>query len=144
MWINKPKIVIRTIQDSCELFDPHDLMVFVQARRFSERWDELGLTDTELQELERLLMLDPRRGSVVRSTGGLRKLRFSAAPLKKGKRGGLRICYVFFSEFSLIHLLLVYPKNEQDDLTYVARKQISSLIKEIHRQLASRPRIADS
>jgi mRNA-degrading endonuclease RelE of RelBE toxin-antitoxin system len=42
----------------------------------------------------------------------------------RGKRGGLRVIYYWWVAKDRISLLLVYPKNEQDDLTADQMKQL--------------------
>jgi len=52
---------------------------------------------------------------VIRGSGGIRKLRWAGSG--RGKRGGLRVIYYWWVAKDRISMLLVYPKNEQDDLT---------------------------
>jgi hypothetical protein len=59
----------------------------------------------------------PHVGNVVEGTGGLRKLRFGRTARGIGKRGGVRVCYVYFARHATVFLVTVYGKNEKDDLT---------------------------
>ncbi len=47
-----------------------------------------------------------------------------------GKRGGLRLIYYWDKQNEVIYMLLVYPKNKQEDLTPSQLKVIKNLIKE--------------
>ena len=44
-----------------------------------------------------------------------------------GKRGGIRIIYYNVTRNGRIYLALIYPKNEQDDLTEEQRKALKLL-----------------
>jgi mRNA-degrading endonuclease RelE of RelBE toxin-antitoxin system len=70
--------------------------------------------------------VDPARGDLIRGSGGLRKLRWAGS--SRGKRGGLRVIYYWHVPDSVVLLLLVYPKNEQDDLTAAQLKILKSII----------------
>ena len=58
--------------------------------------------------LQKTLIENPRAGSVIRGTGGIRKVRTSLAA--RGKRGGARVIYLIVYE-DQIGLLFVYAKN---------------------------------
>nr|WP_321032374.1 DUF1493 family protein [Pseudomonas putida] len=58
---------------------------------------------------------NPSAGDVIEGTGGIRKMRVAAKG--QGKRGGARVIYYHFISASQIALLMIYPKNEQQDLT---------------------------
>jgi hypothetical protein len=61
-------------------------------------------------------------GKIIKGSGGLRKLRWSAKG--HGKSGGVRIIYYWFTTHDTILLLFAYAKNERDDLT---REQLEQL-----------------
>ena len=67
--------------------------------------------------------------------GGLRKLRRSGSG--RGKRGGSRVIYALLpddrrrGEYWCCLLLLVYPKNAQDDLTPEQTRTLSRLAQTI-------------
>jgi len=128
--------VVHAVVFPVHRFAPEDLMVFVQARKFSERWDGLGLTDEDLQALEMAIMAAPKGAPVVTGTGGLRKLRFASPQWSKGKRGGFRVCYVYFEEVQVIHLLVIYGKSEKDTISLKQKVALKQLIGEIRRSLA--------
>lgn len=49
--------------------------------------------------------------------------------MRQGKRGALRVCYAYFDSYSAIVLVMVYRKNEKDDLTPVEKKLIRKFLK---------------
>lgn len=71
-------------------------------------------------------MADPEKDVLIRGSGGLRKLRWAGSG--RGKRGGLRVIYYWHVPGSSILLLLIYPKNDQDNLTAAQLKALKSII----------------
>jgi mRNA-degrading endonuclease RelE of RelBE toxin-antitoxin system len=90
------------------------VVVFVETPIFNRRVQEY-LDDDEYAGMQAFLVRRPDAGSVIKGSGGIRKLRWAGSG--RGKRGGLRVIYYWWVAKDRISLLLVYPKNEQDDLT---------------------------
>ena len=88
------------------------------------------LSDDEYAELQGALVVDPEAGDLIRETGGLRKIRWSQLRRGKGKRGGVRVIYYWYSSGSLIYMLLAYSKDERDDLSAAQKKLLARLVKE--------------
>ncbi len=61
--------------------------------------------------------------------GGVRKLRFASKG--RGKSGGFRVIYDVLTESQPILALLIYGKNEQDDLSSAQRKAVAALAAEM-------------
>jgi hypothetical protein len=118
---------------------PVDVLTFIQMKGFSAEWDALGLSDDDLSAMELDIMAKPRGSPIIRGTGGLRKLRFSPPGWPRGKSGSLRVCYVFFQEFALALLVVVYRKGEMDDLSAPGRKAIKKLIATQRKELSKGP-----
>ena len=78
---------------------------FIQTDEFVKNWERLGLTDDDMRRLELEILKNPKIGSVIRGTGGLRKLRFSFE--NKGKSGSTRICYVDFLLLETVYLITI-------------------------------------
>jgi len=73
------------------------------------------LSDEEYAGLQQHLVSQPDAGDVIAGTGGLRKVRWSAAG--KGKRGGTRVIYYHVVSQAQIRMILIYRKGIKDDLT---------------------------
>ncbi len=73
------------------------------------------MDDESYSALQLHLAKRPDAGDVIRGSGGIRKVRWAGSG--RGKRGGLRVIYYWWVDKDRISMLLVYPKNEQDDLT---------------------------
>jgi hypothetical protein len=102
--------------------------VFVELPAF-ERHRADYLDDDAFRRLENLLMKHPEAGDPIPDTGGLRKLRFADARRGKGKRGGLRVIYYWWSAGFQFWLFTLYDKNEMADLTAQQRKALKGMIK---------------
>jgi mRNA-degrading endonuclease RelE of RelBE toxin-antitoxin system len=87
---------------------------FVETPNFYRRIQQF-LDDDEYAEMQLVLVARPDAGSIIKGSGGIRKLRWAGSG--RGKRGGLRIIYYWWVANDRISMLLVYPKNEMDDLT---------------------------
>ena len=100
-------------------------MVFIETPVFTKRLPDL-LDDEGYSALQRQLADHPDLGEVIQGTGGLRKIR--VAYRGRGKRGGARVIYYHFASASRIALLLIYAKNEKDDLSADERKALKRII----------------
>jgi mRNA-degrading endonuclease RelE of RelBE toxin-antitoxin system len=65
-------------------------------------------------------------GALIPGSGGLRKMRWSAQG--RGKRGGTRLIYYWAVGPEQILLLLIYPKNVQDNLTPAQLKLLRQIV----------------
>jgi mRNA-degrading endonuclease RelE of RelBE toxin-antitoxin system len=92
---------------------------------FSRRADAL-LKREDRAELINLLAHDPLAGDLVPSLGGIRKLRF--APAGRGKSGAFRVVYYYAAVNRPILALLIYGKNEQDNITPAQRDALLALL----------------
>ncbi len=117
---------------------PEDLLNFIELDWFIDSWEHLKLTDHDLNALQILIMCDPRGGDVMAGTGGLRKLRYSPEGWRTGKRGALRVCYVYFEKYGMVLLSLVFRKGELDDLSPAGKKAVKATITRIEKQLEKR------
>jgi len=89
-------------------------VVFVETPIFNRRVQQ-HMGDDEYADLQAYLAARPDAGNVIKGSGGMRKLRWAGSG--RGKRGGLRVIYYWWVAQDRISLLLMYPKNEMDDLT---------------------------
>src|SRR5262245_29686393 len=91
-------------------------LTFVETKAFTARWHRRQ-GDEALRALQNELLENPLAGDEIRGCGILRKLRFGDAGRGKGKRGGVRVVYVYTPEAGQVDLITVYGKDEVDDLT---------------------------
>jgi mRNA-degrading endonuclease RelE of RelBE toxin-antitoxin system len=102
-------------------------MLIVETTVFTRRLFKL-LDDETYRLFQYALVADPECGDLIRGSGGLRKVRWAAAG--RGKRGGVRIIYYWGKEMETILLLLIYGKNEMDDLSQQELKLLRKLVEE--------------
>ena len=100
-----------------------------------ERNRERYLDDDAYSQLQEYLLLDPEAGVLIEGAGGLRKLRFRDARRGKGKRGGLRLIYYYWTGKAEFWLFTVYDKGEVNDL---APKQLDALREQLKTELRRR------
>ena len=98
---------------------------FVELDEFRRDWQSLGLSiEHDLWDLQVQIMDNPAAASVVRGTGGLRKLRFSPRSWNKGKSGAVRVCYVYFVEHRMVLLIMAYAKARKESLDDSEKREI--------------------
>ena len=89
-------------------------MRFVETRIFTKQIQVL-LNDEEYRALQSALVLRPEQGSLIKNSGGLRKMRWGVRG--SGKRGGIRVVYYWDPATDTVFMLFGYPKSMQDDLS---------------------------
>lgn len=106
------------------------LLTFVETPVFVEQLAELaGEAQMELlYAIQDELLLDAERGNLVKGLGGARKARVADPHKKEGKSGGFRYLYLYLELRGRIHLLYLYSKREQSELSDEERKQIAALV----------------
>jgi hypothetical protein len=86
------------------------------------------LDDDDYRALQIALLLRPEQGSVIRGSGGLRKIRWGVEG--RGKRGGFRFIYYWDRASETFYMLFLYRKNEQGDLSPVQVRTLARLVRE--------------
>jgi len=102
-------------------------MVIVETSVFTRQVRGL-LNDDEYRTLQLALVNDPEMGAVLRGSGGLRKVRWGGSG--RGKRGGVRVIYYWAVKQERLLMLLIYAKNERDDLSLEQLKILRKIIEE--------------
>lgn len=102
-------------------------MEFVETPTFSRRLVVL-LDDEAYRALQQELQENPRRGAVIRGTGGARKIRW--APSGRGKSGGVRVIYYDSPAPGRCYMLFIFAKNEQSDPTSEQRSLLRAYIQQ--------------
>ena len=100
---------------------------FINTPVYDKLWNDLGLTDDDLCDLQNTLLSNPQAGDIIEGAGGAAKVRYASQG--KGKSGGIRVIYCDLTHKKRLYLLLCYPKSKQDDLTQEQKKQLKALIK---------------
>ena len=89
-------------------------MVIVETTLFTRQFQTL-LPDEAYGDLQSEIVKRPDAGVLIPGSGGIRKLRWGYQG--QGKRGGLRIIYYWAVAQEQVLMLLIYPKNVQDNLS---------------------------
>ena len=100
-------------------------MKIIETTIFTKKLKTL-IEDDEYRNLQNELIKNPELGKVIRGSGGLRKVRWNLPG--RGKSGGVRIIYYWIKEKETILMLLIYPKNEQDNLTSEQTKILRTIV----------------
>ena len=104
---------------------------FIHGKKFDEQWKALGLNDDDLKNLQKVLLENPKIGAVIQGTGRLRKMRFGIE--NRGKTHRVRVCYVDFEIYEKIFLVMVFAKNEMENLSPAERNAIKNLIERLEK-----------
>ena len=100
-------------------------MVIIETKTFT-RLIKSMMSDDEYSRFQEVLVSRPDAGSLIKHSGGLRKIRWSHA--EKGKRGGARFIYYWIAQDDQIYMLYTYAKSEQQDLTPSQLKCLRELV----------------
>lgn len=102
-------------------------MEFVEAPAFTRHVADY-LSDEQYRRFQKQLAENPEQGDLIPGTGGFRKVRWVDERRGKGRRGGLRIIYYYFSGDQQVWLMTLYDKDEAADLTPAEKKALKSAI----------------
>lgn len=102
-------------------------MVIIETPIFTKQLSST-LSDEDYRLFQATLLDRPAAGKVIPGGGGLRKIRWALEG--RGKSGGVRVIYYWFTARGTILLLFMYPKNVQDNLTQDQLKQLKKIIEE--------------
>jgi mRNA-degrading endonuclease RelE of RelBE toxin-antitoxin system len=98
------------------------LITVIEFQAFTDDANRL-FTIEERFDLVNFLAMNPEAGEVIRDTGGIRKVRFGLAKKGKGKRGGARVIFFYYSDEMPLAVLAVYSKSEKIDLSSKEKKR---------------------
>ena len=99
----------------------HLVFSFVETRLFTKLVKQY-LSDESYAELQAELVANPEKGSLIRGSGGVRKIRWAAKG--RGKSGGYRVIYFIRNIHGVIWMLTIYPKNVADSIPGHVLKKI--------------------
>jgi hypothetical protein len=100
-------------------------MNIVRTTPYARRAAKL-LTPAEMERIEDEIVSDPQRWPVIPGTVGIRKAR--GARGSSGKSGGVRVIYYALVSADTIYFLLVYAKNEQENLSDEQKRQLQKFV----------------
>jgi hypothetical protein len=103
------------------------IVIIIETSIFTRQVQTL-LSDEEYRHLQLALVLHPDMGVIIPASGGLRKVRWSLQG--RGKRGGVRTIYYWAVLKEQILMLIIYAKNEQDDLSHEQLKVLRRIVEE--------------
>jgi len=105
---------------------------FVESKVFSKQVGELGVA--VLVRIQSDLVQNPERGAVVKGTHGVRKARVADPASSRGKSGSYRYLYLYLEHAGRIHLLYLFSKGDQADLSPQQKQVIGALSEEIRKE----------
>jgi len=108
---------------------------FVESKIFSKQIGELPVG--VLPDIQFDLIQDPNRGDIIKGTHGVRKARVADPDSVRGKSGGYRYLYLYLEHAGRIHLLYLFSKGDQADLSPDQRRVIGLLSQQIRRERES-------
>lgn len=117
---------------------PEDTLNFIEMEGWARDCKKVGLTAQDQAALRVCIMSGPTMMPVVRGTGGLRKFRFAPSRWNTGKRGAVRICFVYIKEYSIALLVKVYSKRKKDNLSTDEKMALRTAIGVIRSRLAEK------
>ena len=105
---------------------------FIESNIFSTQIDQLGIEI--LLRIQSDLVQNPERGAIVKGTHGVRKARVANPTSQRGKSGSYRYLYLYLEHAGRVHLLYLFSKGEQADLSPAQKRIIAALSQEIRRE----------
>jgi hypothetical protein len=113
----------------------HVWFEFVESLVFSRQVGELPAE--VLTNIQADLVQNPRRGDMVRGAHGVRKARVADPGSSRGKSSSYRYLYLYLEHAGRIHLLYLFSKGEQADLSPDQTRIIGKLSQQIRRERES-------
>jgi mRNA-degrading endonuclease RelE of RelBE toxin-antitoxin system len=104
-------------------------LTFVEMAWFTRRLRSM-LGDADYGRFQRELLNNPAAGDVMPGCGGPRKARAGDSSRGKGKRGGLRIVYLYIPEAYRIDLVDIYGKGEKTGLSSQEKRDLAALVRQ--------------
>jgi mRNA-degrading endonuclease RelE of RelBE toxin-antitoxin system len=105
---------------------------FVESKIFYKQVRELP--GEVLAMIQGDLVGNPERGAVVKGTHGVRKARVADPATARGRSGSYRYLYLYLAHAGRIHLLYLFSKGVQAELSPEQKKIIAILSQEIRRE----------
>ena len=97
------------------------MLTVVESPIFQKLWPRYW-DEEERADFASFIALNPEAGSVIRSSGDVRKVRWVREGT--GKSGGVRIIYLARNEVGEVYLLTLYAKSESESISLTTLKEI--------------------
>jgi mRNA-degrading endonuclease RelE of RelBE toxin-antitoxin system len=105
---------------------------FVESKIFHKQVRDLP---TEiLTNIQTDLVQNAERGAIVKGTHGVRKARVADPASTRGKSGSYRYLYLYLAHAGRIHLLYLFSKGEQGELSPDQKRIVAALSQEIRKE----------
>lgn len=105
---------------------------FIESEVFSKQLREIGRE--VLVKIQSDLVQNPERGAIMKGTHGVRKARAADPDSSRGKSGSYRYLYLYLEHAGRIHLLYLFSKGDQADLSPQQKQIIGALSQEIRKE----------
>ncbi|MDO4698626.1 MAG: type II toxin-antitoxin system RelE/ParE family toxin [Pasteurellaceae bacterium] len=102
-------------------------LTFIETSLFS-RFRAEHISDETFRALQNELLSNPTKGDMIKGLNGVRKIRIADDKRNKGKRGGARVIYFYYTTREHIYFLFAYSKNEAEDLSQEQRQAVNALL----------------
>lgn len=90
------------------------------------------LLPEDYEDFKESLAENPDLGDKIPGASSVKKARLKSA--SGGKRGGFRICYYYDVSDQEIFLILIYQKNEQENLSPAEKKDLKRIVELIEKE----------
>lgn len=97
------------------------MLTVVESPIFQRLWP-LYWDEEERAEFASFIAVNPDAGSVIRGSGGVRKVRWAREG--SGKSGGVRIIYLVRSQAGEVYRLTLYAKSKSENISLSTLKEI--------------------
>jgi hypothetical protein len=105
---------------------------FVESKVFSKQIE--ALSAEVLINIQSDLVQNPQRGDIVKGAHGVRKARVADPGSSRGKSGSYRYLYLYLEHAGRFHLLYLFSKGDQADLSPDQTRIIGALSQQIRRE----------
>ena len=111
-------------------------MEFIETVIFTQQIEKLSNLD-DYKKLQQFLIRNPESGTSLGAN--LHKIRWNLKKggIKTGKRGGIRVLYIWIEDFEEFYMIVAYAKSEIDNITtkeLASFKQLASKIKKLRKK----------
>jgi hypothetical protein len=113
--------------------EPPICFEFIETLIFTKRLEAIASREV-LFAIQADLLEDPERWPVIRGTHGARKGRVADPGKARSKSGSFRYLYIYLAHLQQIYLILVFGKDEQDNLSPAQTRLVASFVEAIRRE----------